>query len=106
MMLDLRKHSVEGLRCEGLQRAQSEAMILFHDGGFQEKDWISLCNISQSEKKKSPATRRRETSVAPEAALVHLTSPALVRVRARARARVRVGALDLTRSATPGAHAT
>jgi hypothetical protein len=38
-------------------------MLLFDDGGFTDKDWISLSNISQSEKKKSPATTGMPQSV-------------------------------------------
>ena len=55
-MLDLRKHTQEGLRHPGLARAQEEAMILFGNGGFTEKDWTSLKHIHRSEKRKSPTT--------------------------------------------------
>lgn len=56
IMLDLRQHPLVGLRFPNLDRVQGDAMILFDDAGFQPKDWKSLINIHQSEKKKSPFT--------------------------------------------------
>jgi hypothetical protein len=56
IMLDLRQHDAGGLREEGLVRCQGESMLLFDDAGFSDKDWKSLRNLHQSEKRKSPWT--------------------------------------------------
>jgi hypothetical protein len=62
-MLDLRQHEVSGLREEGLVRAQGESMLLFDNAGFSEKDWKSLRNLHQSEKRKSPWTTGKKHRV-------------------------------------------
>ncbi|KAK3281745.1 hypothetical protein CYMTET_10479 [Cymbomonas tetramitiformis] len=59
LLLDLRRHPTRGLRHPGLERAQSEALVLFDDGGFKERDWRSLRRMYRSEKENSPTDTGR-----------------------------------------------
>lgn len=65
LMLDLRDHPTDDLREAGLARAQCEAMLLFDNGGFDDKDWTSFQNLHKSEKRKSPLTTGKSMSYAP-----------------------------------------
>ena len=55
LMLDLRQHKVTGLRNKKLKRCQGPAFILADNGsGFEDRNWNSLQNLHQSEKRHSP----------------------------------------------------
>jgi HEPN domain-containing protein len=55
VLLDLRSHCMEGLRHPELARCAGPAFVLADNGvGFDERNWRSLQNLHQSEKKDSP----------------------------------------------------
>eukprot|EP00929_Paragymnodinium_shiwhaense_P109155 TRINITY_DN754_c5_g1_i1.p1 TRINITY_DN754_c5_g1~~TRINITY_DN754_c5_g1_i1.p1 ORF type:complete len:4259 (+),score=1336.88 TRINITY_DN754_c5_g1_i1:96-12872(+) len=55
-MLDLRKHSTANLRPPAAIRSelQGESIIFYDDAGFKDRDWVSLQNMCDSQKRQTP----------------------------------------------------